>query len=204
MVDVFLLVSVIIPMLLSSYLYSEEIRPIQWIGIALLIASGYIMSTYNKSIKGKMSLSAKILLVICMISYGFSNFSQKLFVNYAPTVDVAVFNFYTYLFAGPLLVIFYFLFRAIDKKDMTASPARLIKSIWLYTLIMAVCLFLNSYFMTCATKRLDATELYPLSQGSCLVISLLLSAIFFNEKINLKAIIGIVCCFVSLLMINIL
>ena len=69
---------------------------------------------------------------------------------------------------------------------------------------MAVCLFANSYFKSLAAQYLDAVKLYPLNQGSAVVLSLLMSPMLFKEKITAKCIIGIALSFVALLMINLL
>ena len=69
---------------------------------------------------------------------------------------------------------------------------------------MAISLFTASYFKTLAANELDAALVYPLNQGSSLIISALMAALFFKEKINLKAVIGIILAFIGLLTINVL
>ena len=209
MVDVCLMIGIIIPMVLCDILYGEKITVWQWIGIALLVIAGYIMCTYNAKLKGKMKISALLLLAICAVSNGITDFSQKMFVKTAPQVDVAVFSFYTYLFSALTLAACFPIFRAIDKKaakldgaPKIQNPVSVIKPIAIYVAIMAVCLFLNSYFKTAAAHRLDATQIYPISQGGSLMLSMLMSHFFFKEKINLRAIVGIVLCLGALLIIN--
>ena len=101
--------------------------------------------------------------------------------------QVTAFNFYTYVFAGVALFFAYFIFRKVDKKNSLSvrKPLEVVKPIWRYVLIMAVCLFVNSFFKTLAAQYLDAVQLYPLNQGCAVVLSLLMSAIFFKEKINI-------------------
>ena len=110
-----------------------------------------------------------------------------------------MFNFYTYLFATIILCGVYF---AIGKKGET-QKADFKGLVWLI-LLVAVCLFANSYFKTLAAGRLDAILLYPLLQGSSLVLSTVLSAVFFKEKITLKAVVGILLAFVGIVTINVL
>lgn len=206
MVEVFLLIGIIVPIVLCRILFAEAIGIWQIIGIAILLVAVFIMCTYNSSIKGKMSVGAFLILMICGISNGLADFSQKLFVKTIPDGSVAAFNFYTYVFAAATLAIAYIVFRGIDKRGETQprSPIEVIKPIWYYVLIMAVCLFANSYFKTQAALYLDAVQLYPLNQGCTVILSLLMSAIIFKEKINAKCIVGICLSFVSLLLINLL
>ncbi|MBQ9783625.1 MAG: EamA family transporter, partial [Clostridia bacterium] len=117
------------------------------------------------------------------------------------------FNLYTYLFAAVVLLLCFALFRAKEKKTSELPhqpPKKVLLPIVGYVIVMAVCLFLNSYFKTAAAKHLDATQIYPLSQGGSLILSMLMSAILFREKINLKAIVGVALSFVALLLINVL
>ena len=206
MVEVFLLLGVMVPIVLCRIFFGEEIGIWQIVGIVILLAAVFIMCTYNVSLKGKMSVGAIALLILCGLSNGVADFSQKWFVQTYPKGSVAAFNFYTYVFAAATLLIAYFIFRATDKRgeDKPRSPIAVVKPIIVYVIIMAVCLFANSYFKTLAAQELDAIMLYPLNQGGAVILSLLMSALIFKEKINWKCIVGIVLAFVSLLMINLL
>ena len=205
MVDVFLLIGVVLPLLLCKFIYGENIAIVQWAGILLLMVAGYIMCTYNVSIKGKMSPKALVLLAFCAISSGITDFSQKMFTREMPEGNIAAFNLYTYLFAGLMLAVCCICFRGAEKKTVSLqSPRKVILPIVGYIAVMAICLFLNSYFKTLAAHYLSAAEIYPLSQGGSVILSMAMSAVFFKEKINLRCIIGVVLSFIALLLINLL
>lgn len=206
MVEVFLLLGVIVPIVLCRIFFGEHIGLWQIIGIAVLLVAVFIMCTYNTSLKGKMSIASILLLLLCGISNGLADFSQKWFVRTYHEGSVAAFNFYTYVFAAVTLIIAYLAFRTADKKgeNKPRPPHKVIKPIWIYVAVMAVCLFANSYFKTVAAQHLDAIKLYPLNQGGAVILSLLMSSILFKEKINAKCILGIALSFVALLMINLL
>lgn len=205
MVDVFLLIGVVIPLLACMFLYGERIRPVQWVGIAVLLVAGYIMCTYNTAIKGKMSPISLLLLVLCAVSNGVADLSQKMFVKTAPEVEISVFNLYTYVFAAVVLLIFCVVFRMREGRfEQLRSPMAIVRPVFGYMLIMAVCLFLNVYFKTFAARYLDASQIYPLTQGAAVTISVLMATFLFHERINLKAIVGVVLSFVALLLINVL
>ena len=203
MVDVFLLMGVLIPLVVCAIFFDEPIIPIQWVGIAVLIIAGYVMCSYNAKLKGKMTLKAFLMLLLCAASYGCTDLSQKLFVNLSPVSDNSVFQFYTYIFAALTLVICSLVFRSHEKKtNELRSPIAVVKPIAIYVGVMAICLYANSYFKTAAATYLDAAQIYPLSQGGALVLAMIMAAIFFKEKITLRSIIGVVLCAVALLMIN--
>lgn len=200
LLDIFLMFSVLIPLVAGKILFDEEIRAIQWLGIAVLFIAVVIMCLYNTSLKGKMTWLSLMLLLICGISNGITDFSQKLFVKCIPDTSVAVFNFYTYIFAGLTLAIAYFF---IDRSEGNDCRALLGKSIP-YIIIMAICLFANSYFKTRAAEYLNTILLYPLNQGAALIISTLMSSLLFKEKLTLTAVLGITTAFAGLIIINLL
>lgn len=203
MVDVFLLMGVLIPLVVCAIFFDEPIILIQWIGIAVLIIAGYVMCSYNAKLKGKMTLKAFLMLLLCAASYGCTDLSQKLFVKLSPVSDNSVFQFYTYIFAALTLVICSLVFRSHEKKtNELRSPIAVVKPIAIYVGVMAICLYANSYFKTAAATYLDAAQIYPLSQGGALVLAMIMAAIFFKEKITIRSIIGVVLCAVALLMIN--
>ena len=203
MLDVFLMMGVIVPLLLSSAMFGETIHMNQWIGLAILFVAVLIMGSYNNSIKEKMSIGSVILLIICGAANGLTDFSQKLFTHIIDGGNAAVFNFYTYVFSAIVLLV---VFGAIKIKDRSGANSEIdvMRKVGIYVLIMSICLFVNSYFKTKAAAILPSAKLYPLNQGASLILSSFMSMIFFKEKLTVKCIIGIILSFIGLLVINLL
>ena len=200
MLDVFLMLGVLIPLLASSVFFQERIDLTQWIGIAVLFVAVVIMCSYNNSIKEKLTLPALLLLIACGTANGIADFSQKLFVKQLPEIPASVFNFYTYVFAAITLVIAYLLMNPQGQETGKAD----FKKVAGYILVMAICLFANSFFKTLAANHLNSVLLYPLNQGAALILSSAMSALLFKEKLTAKCIIGLVIAFVGLIIINVL
>ena len=169
-------------------------------GVIVLLIAVVIMCSYNNSVKIKMTTASFVLLFICGFASGIADFSQKLFIKNQPDGSAVAFNFYTYIFAALVLFIS---FALTHKKDISTDKIN-IKKILSYLIIMAICLFLNSYFKTLAASRMNAIILYPLSQGCALILATLMSVILFKEKLTKKGIVGIVTAFIGLLIINLL
>ena len=160
------------------------------------------MSVYSNQVKNKLTPGGLLLLLCVGISNGITDFSQKIFVKNFESVPASVFNFYIYLFSAIILAILYFLLPN-KKAGEAKAPSLPDKRRIVYIAIMAVALFLSSYFKTVAAKTLDAVLLYPLSQGAALTLSLLMSVFFFKEKMKPICAIGISVLFVGLLFINV-
>lgn len=200
MLDIFLMLGTLVPMISCYFVFGESIMPNQLIGFFILVAAVIIMCSYNNSIKTKLTASSFLLLVICGLVNGLTDFSQKMFVKVLPDVPVSVFNLYTYIFAAATLAVVYMFISSKNKPQFD-------KSSWgkyLYILIMSVALIANSYFKTKAASYLDSSQLYPLNQGIALILSTLMASVFFKEKLTIKCIVGILIAFVGLFIINVL
>lgn len=199
--DVFGTLGIMIPLLLSSAMFGEQVKTTQWIGFVILIAAVLVMCSYSSSIKQKLNFYSIFLLTINGAAAGFSSFSQKMFVRMVEGGSIAVFNFYTYVFAAATLMICYL----VSKRDKTQGEEKFrLKNVIWYVAIMAVCLFAYSYFMTYAAQYLDSAQLYPLNTGMSLVLGTAMSAVFFDERVTIKSVVGIVLTFVALIVINVL
>ena len=203
-VEVFIMGGTIIPLTLSSILYHEKIETIQVIGILILLVAVYCMCTYRSREKIKLSLRSLLILLLCAISSGFADFSQKLYIRQITNASISLFNLYTYIFAAITLFIIFLFIRVKAKEREKLTPAKkIVRPIIHYVVIMAICLFLNFYFKTNAAGHLDAILLYPLNQGCAVVLSLLMSVVLFKEKTTLKGIVGIALSLVAMILINI-
>lgn len=206
MLDVFLMLGTLVPTVSTFLLFEEEIRLNQVIGFGILILATVIMCSYNNSVKTKISVTSFALLVLCGIANGLADLSQKLFVHQDLGVDVSVFNFYTYLFSAATLLIIYAVFLIMPRSEGETEKidkGELYK-MSVYIAVMAACLFLYSYFKTLAASLVPAAILYPCTQGIALVLSTLMSAVFFKERLTPKCIIGVMVTFIGLIVINVL
>lgn len=200
MVDTFLMLGVLVTLILSKIFFCEDIGLKRWCGIIVLLAAVLLMCSYNNKIKAKISMKALLLLIVCGTANGITDFSQKLFVKVVENGNVAVFNFYTYVFAAASLLLIYPLLSRNSKSNTLCS----LKKIGIYIAVMSVCLFLNSYFKTVAAVYIPAPQLYPLNQGSALIISSVMASVLFKERLTVRAVSGICLAFVGLLIINVL
>ena len=195
LISVFTMLGTIVPMLLGRFCYGEVIAWNQWVGFGLLMLATWILYSHSSKIKAKLSLKDLVVLLICGVANGLSGFSQKMFQNDVTGSSVSVFNLYTYLISGMCLLAVYLCVRPHQAEKAGKLP----KIVVLYMPVMAVCLFLNSYAFTMAAGSIPASVLYPLTQGAGLVLSGLMSVLFFKEKLSAKAIIGLSIAFAGLM-----
>ena len=104
-VEVFVMSGVVVPLILCVIFYKEHIGAVQLMGISMLLVAVYCMCTYGKTEKIEISLKEIIILGICALSSGMTDFSQKLYIKEVKNASIIIFNLYTYFFAD---MIFYF------------------------------------------------------------------------------------------------
>ena len=215
LVDVFLTVGVVIPIVFSDILYGERIGLNDLIGLAILIAATAVMCSYSNGIKQKLRVGDLLLMALSGTANGFLSLSQKIFVKSGESCGASVFNFYTYIFSASVLMLFLAVALCGERRKTATAVERIADSekpqkrglpasVMIYVTVMAVCLFAHSFFNTLAADRLTAARLYPLSQSSSLVLASIMAAVFFGEKIKPRSVIGITLTFIGLLVINLL
>ena len=191
LVEVFVMAGSIIPLTLCAALYKEPVSITQVLAISLLLAAVYCMCTSKTDEKVRFSTKSLLVLILCAVSSGISDFSQKLFVLECGNDNISLFNLYVYLFSAVALLLASFVIAKTKKQEHRTSRLKIVKPVLGYISVMSLCLFLNSYFKTLAAAHMDAVLLYPLNQGCAVVLSLAMSVIVFKENPSFKAIIGI-------------
>ena len=200
LLDVFLMLGTLVPMLLGKTCFGEEIGLKRWMGYAVLLMAVLLLCTYSNAIKMRLKWSSFLLLFVSGAANGAVDFSQKLFVKTLPGQSAAVFNVYTYVFAAAVLGAALLVFpRAQETKAESGARSR-----YVYIAVMAAALILNSYFKTLAAARLSSAQLYPLNQGAGMILSSLMAHFLFRERLTRRAVIGITLAFAGLLIMNVL
>lgn len=200
MLEVFQMLGVGVTILMSFVFYQEEITVRDLIGFAVLVFAAYLMHAGTK-IKPTVKILAVVIL--CGLANGMTDFSQKAFIYSGLDTTTAQFQLCSYVFAAATLILLYTAMTAGKKpEDNDGGAVAILKKTWYFVLIMAVCLYGNSFFKTEAANYLSAAKLYTLSQGGTMAIGTLMSAFLFKEKLTAKSYASIAITFIGLLIIN--
>lgn len=186
---------VVVTLICSTLVFGTQPTLLQYLGIALLIAAVLVMGSYSKKLKGSLTAIAIVLLILCGVSSGLYDFTLKLFTTYS-TSSKSMLNLLTYLVSALILGGMVLL---PQKGEKVAIPW---KKIVLPILLMSVCLFLNSYFKAFSTQYLPDAALYPIYQAGGLILSTLIGAVFFQERVTVRCVIGLVLAFAAILLLK--
>ena len=200
MLEVFQMLGVGVTILMSFVFYREEITVRDIIGFCVLVFAAYLM---HAGTKVKPTLKTLAVVILCGLANGMTDFSQKAFIYSGLDTTTAQFQLCSYIFAAATLIVLYTAMTAGKKpEDNDGGAVAILKKTWYFVLIMAVCLYGNSFFKTEAANYLSAAKLYTLSQGGTMAIGTLMSAFLFKEKLTLKSYASIAITFIGLLIIN--
>lgn len=218
LLEVFNLLGIVLTVTLCFVCFGEPVSVWQIVAMLLLLVAAYVMVGYSQSVKGKMTLAAFVCLLIGALMTGLSTFAQKGLKFFNPdatqqTLDQysLVFNVYTYAAAALVLIVAYAVTAKSPKKGEAKTDEHSpVKQVFrprplIYVTVMATCLFAYSLFQTLAGTgdRLDAAQIYPLTQGGGMLLTMLMAAILFGERINARCLVGILLSVVALVLTQI-
>ena len=197
--NVFTMLGSVVTAVLGWAIYGDEISLAKIIGFLLLFVAVYVMSLYNKNLKGKMSKRAIITLIIGGVGVALSDFMQKVFVKESLGAP-CTFTFYTYALMIIPQIIALIVFKA--NKNSVRNTELCDKRHILIFFIISSALYLNVIMKTMAVGFIPSTQLYPTLQGANLILSAVLASILFKEKMTSKSIVGILIAISAVIVMN--
>lgn len=183
----FMKLGIIIPTLLSIFVFGEQPRIVQLLGIALSAVAIVIMNS-----GGTTSVKSGVGLLLLLIVTGFSNAMSKIFeeIGHAAFSDHFLFYIFTTAF---LLCVGVCLIRG---QRFTAAE-----------LLWGVCIGLPNYystrFMLLALRQIPATIAYPSYSVASIVLVALTGMVCFKEKIGKRRLAALGVILIALAMLNI-
>ena len=201
MLEVFQMLGVGVTILMSFFIHSEPITARDIIGFGVLVLAALLM---HAGTKVKPTLRTLSVVLLCGLANGMADFSQKAYIYSGLETTTAQFQLCSYVFAALTLALLCGAMMPVKRgqEQGGGDAVAILKKTWYFVLIMAICLYANSFFKTEAANYLSAAKLYTLSQGGTMAIGTLMSAFLFKEKLTHRAYASIVITFIGLLIIN--
>ena len=186
----------LVPCVVGHFLWEEPIGLLALIGMLLTIVSAVFLKGGVKE-KGKRDLVGVLCGIAVFLTSGGVMIAQKLMGIYFSDESVSAYNFYS--FAVACLLLLPLVLRS--KAEKRTAPPR--KKHILCALGSAVSLCGISLVMTALAGRVPSVILFPLFNGSGILLVSLLSAPLFGERLTPKRLIGLLLGIVGLCLVNI-
>lgn len=190
----------LLPCIAGIFMFNEPMKPMQFIGIALLIFSGWLLIGYSKEQTGSFTPRTLLLLIGSMLSNGSVMLAQKMFSKYLPDTSVSIFSFLTFGLIG--IGMFIGLVPSLLSQSGRAKIAAVPKPVFLYGTISSIILLAINQLATLAGRNVPSAIMFPINDGGATIITAFTAAIFFKEKLTVRSVCGLILGIGSLIVIN--
>ena len=190
----------LLPCIAGIFMFNEPMKPMQFIGIALLIFSGWLLIGYSKEQTGSFTPRTLLLLIGSMLSNGSVMLAQKMFSKYLPDTSVSIFSFLTFGLIG--VGMFIGLVPSLLSQSGRAKIAAVPKPVFLYGTISSIILLAINQLATLAGRNVPSAIMFPINDGGATIITAITAAIFFKEKLTVRSVCGLILGIGSLIVIN--
>ncbi len=190
----------LVPTVSGIFIFNQSVKIGQWLGIALLFASAFLLASSSGKTNGKITPKTVFLLFGSMLANGSTMLLQTLFRSYVPKGDVSLYSFLQFVIPAVLLFLVSIILNGKSKEKLPKFDKKLI----MYTVLAALAVLGISQISTIASEFIPVAVLFPISDGGGTVISAIVAATLFKEKFTVKSTLGIIIGISGLVMIKLL
>ncbi len=200
LVNMFGAAGLLIPTVAGIFLYDQPVTLGQCGGIVLLFAAALLLASSSGKTNGKLGMKTLLLLFLRMLANGGIMLLQTLYKSYVPQGSVSIYSFFQFLIPAVCLLAIC-MAQTLGKK--AAYPA-MGKKLVGWTAVASLAVLGISQISTIASAFIPAGVLFPISDGGNTVISAVVAAIMFKEKMTWQSVCGVIVGVVGLVMIKLL
>lgn len=183
--------STVITAILGAFLWEEDIKLLQVVGVALSVVS-FVLAVEKKGDEKRATWIWLLYCVIAMLTTSGIGLMQKIHQTSAYKHELDGFLLVAFAFLSLVSIAGAFLFKKKDKvvffeKKEDSNPWLLLAVMLITGLFVAVPNKLNAYL----AGVIDAVVFFPLVNGGNLILSTLSALIIFKEKLTKKQWFGV-------------
>ena len=138
------------------------------------------------------------MLILNLLANGAVMVVQKLFALKVPDGNVSLFSFLSF---GLNAAILFAVFCVLSIKDRR-RPQLLSKKLYLFGALLAAAIFTINLLVTVLARTVESVVLFTVSSAMSIIITSVVGAVFFKEKLTLRNIFGTVLEIGAVLIIN--
>ena len=206
----------IVPTVACIFMYGEFIDWYQWVAIAVFMVGAYLLACGSKKVYGKFSLKQFLILFLSLALNGVTMLMQKMFGMNVVGGNVSLFSLISFASGVVSFAIILLILKLIKKPSKPSEQqdnfvlfpalkeqAKIPKKSYLYGLFLAIAVFLINQLATLSTPLIEAVVLFAIINGGATIISTVVGAIFYKEKITWTTILGLVLGIGSLVLLKV-
>lgn len=189
----------IIPIIAGIFLFDKPVSPMQFVGLGIFFLSAYILISASRQVYTNFSYKTLLLLIGSTVSNGCTMLAQQMFTAYVPGGNVSVFSFLSF---GIIAVLGWLLLPVIRVSGAN-QKSKLSKPLLLCGVALAVAVFVINQLATISTRTVPPAILFTFINGGGTIISTIVAAIVYKEKLSKRTCIGVILGITSLVIIKV-
>lgn len=192
----------LVPLVAGVFLFDSKIHLMQWFGVGLFFVSAWLLIGSSKKIYTNFSFKTFLCLIGAMLANGGTMLAQQMFTAYVPNGDVSVFSFLSFGIITVLGGIIY-LFMLKKNSTHTSAPREKFPKILIWCgVALAAAVFVINQLATLCTAFVPPVILFTFINGGGTIISTIVAAILYKEKLSKRSIAGVLLGIISLVIIK--
>lgn len=196
-----------IPCIAGIFLFAEPMRTLQWVGLGVFVAAVYFLASGSKETYKKFSLKTLFMLLINFLANGAVMVMQKYFAVSVAGGNVAFYSALTFSFGAVFLYLCMFTLSVVKRRDAAGERIYKIKplskTLVLYGTLLAAALFVINQLVTTMAQTVPSVILFPVSSALSIIITCIVGAVAFHEKLTVKNVVGILLGLGAIVMVNV-
>ena len=181
--------SIVIPCIFGIAYLDEDLGFFQYMGLALLFISMYLLR--KKDLSSKFEKNWGVCVGVTFVCNGICSVIQKLHQNQFPSSYCKEFTFFSILFVFVVLLLVTVARR--EKQNITILK---------YSVPAGISMGLANYMTLFLSSYVDATILFPATPIFTILLNYIVSRLLFKDKFNKKQIFGIILGVISIIFIK--
>lgn len=186
--SVFIKLGLLVPMVLSIFLFAEIPTAVQWVGFILAVGA-IILINYEK---GTSFSGSRLPLVLMLLSGGSGDAMSKVFEVYGPAAYADQFLFYTFVCAFLLCIVM--ILRRKERPDRYAL---------LFGVLVGIPNFFSAKFLLMALGHLPAVIVYPTFSVATILVVTLAGICLFKERLRRSQWLSLTVILAALVLLNV-
>lgn len=188
----------LIPIAAGIFFMNQPVATMQLVGLGLFFIASFLLIGGSKIVYSNFSYKTLLLLIGSMVSNGCTMLAQQLFTRLVPDGNISLFSFLSFGFVSVFSALLYI---TIPRPAQTSQKG-LSRSLIYCGVALAFCVFVINQLATLSTKLFSPIILFTIINGGATIISTIVAATVYKEKLNIKTTLGVILGIFSLILIK--
>ena len=200
LVSMFGTAGLLVPIIAGVFLFDQPVSLMQGIGTAIFFVSAWLLIKNSKNTYSRFNFKTFLLLIGSMLANGTTMLAQQMYTHYVPNGSISLFSFLSFGIVAAAGLPTALVMGKTEKYK--GENIKLGKTLYICGIALAAAVFVINQFATTLTALLPPVFLFTFINGGGTIISTLVAAVMYKEKLSVYSILGVIIGIGSMIMIK--